>query len=60
MKTLPGSQLYVMAHFYFCLMAGVDASIIVLPLYYEIYQGVDTPKLMTGKIITIIINTFQK
>lgn len=49
-----------MAHFYFCLMAGVDASIIVLPLYYEIYQGVDTPKLMTGKIITIIINTFQK
>lgn len=49
-----------MAQFYFCLMAGGDASIILLPLYYEIYRGVDTPKLMTGKIITILINTFQK
>lgn len=57
---MPESKLYVVAHFYSYVIAGVEAPVILLPLYYEIYHGVNTPKLITGKIITMIINTFQK
>lgn len=49
-----------MTHFYFYLMAGIGVFIILLQLYYEVYGEMGTPKLITGKIITMIINTFHK
>lgn len=49
-----------MTHFCFYSLAAVDLSIVLSPLYYEIYWGVGTLKLLVGYIITMIINTIHK